>query len=124
VDLSYHLLADIVVLAHFGFVLFVVLGGLLVLRWPRLAWVHLPTAAWGAWVEFTGRICPLTPLEKALRRQAGEAIYSGDFVTHYVLPVLYPIGLTRTIQLVLGVTVVALNLAVYWLMLRRRGLRS
>jgi Protein of Unknown function (DUF2784) len=114
------LLAELVVLAHFGFVLFVVLGGLLVLRWPRLACVHIPAAAWGTWVEFTGRICPLTPMEKGLRLRAGEAVYSGDFVTHYILPVLYPSGLTRTIQLLLGLIVVALNLGVYGLLLHRR----
>ncbi|HEU4588785.1 MAG TPA: DUF2784 domain-containing protein [Gemmatimonadales bacterium] len=118
--MSYRLLADAVVLAHFGFVLFVVLGGLLVLRWPRVAWLHLPAAAWGAWVEFTGRVCPLTPLEHRFRLAAGEEAYAGDFVGHYILPVLYPAGLTRAAQLVLGVIVVGLNLGIYWLVLRRR----
>jgi hypothetical protein len=102
-------------------VLFVVLGGLLVLRWARLAWIHVPAASWGAWVEVTGRICPLTPLEKDFRLRAGEMIYAGDFVTHYVVPVLYPSGLTRNIQLALGVTVVVLNLALYAVVLHRRG---
>ena len=106
---------------HFGFAIFVVLGGLLVLRWPRVAWLHLPAAAWGAWVEFTGRICPLTPLEQRFRVAAGQEAYAGDFVGHYILPVLYPAGLTRSAQLVLGVIVVALNLGIYWLVLRRRG---
>jgi hypothetical protein len=99
----------------------VVLGGLLVLRWPRVAWLHLPAAAWGAWVEFTGRICPLTPWEQRFRLAAGEESYAGDFVGHYILPVLYPAGLTRSAQLVLGAIVVALNLGIYWLVLRRRG---
>ena len=93
------ILADLLVLVHFGFVLFVVAGGALVLRWPRLALVHVPAAIWGAWIELSGGVCPLTPWEKALRRQAGEAVYTGDFVGHYVLPVLYPSGLTRGLQL-------------------------
>ncbi len=121
----YAALADLLVLIHFGFVLFVVAGGLLVLRWPRLAWVHLPAAIWGTWIEFTGGVCPLTPLEKSLRAQAGEAVYAGDFVSHYVLPVLYPSGLTRSLQLALGVGVVVVNLAIYGaIALRRRRRRS
>jgi hypothetical protein len=80
---------------------------------PRLAWLHLPAAIWGAWIEFSGGICPLTPWEQTLRARAGEASYTGDFVSHYILPVLYPAGLTRGAQLVLGVLVVALNLAIY-----------
>ena len=107
-------MADLVVILHFAFVLFVVFGGLLVLRWPRLAYVHVPAAVWGAWIEFTGRICPLTPLENALRERAGEAGYSGGFIEHYILPILYPSGLTRTVQLVLGGLVVATNLGIYW----------
>ncbi|HEX2450159.1 MAG TPA: DUF2784 domain-containing protein [Gemmatimonadales bacterium] len=106
-------LADLLVVVHFAFVLFVAAGGLLVLRWPRLAWLHLPAAIWGAWIEFSGGICPLTPWEQTLRARAGEASYTGDFVSHYILPVLYPAGLTRGAQLVLGVLVVALNLAIY-----------
>ncbi len=116
-------LADLVVLVHFGFVLFVVLGGLLTLRWPGVRWLHLPAAAWGAWIEFTGRICPLTPLETSLRLRAGEAAYSGDFVREYVLPVLYPDGLTRPTQLALGLVVVGVNVLVYglgWARARRR----
>jgi hypothetical protein len=112
-------LADALVLLHFGFVLFVAAGALLVLRWPRLAVVHIPAAIWGAWIEFTGGICPLTPLEKSLRAQAGEASYAGDFVGHYILPVLYPAGLGRSIQLVLGTMVVLTNLVIYGVMLRR-----
>lgn len=107
------ILADLLVVVHFAFVLFVAAGGLLVLRWPRLAWLHLPAAIWGAWIEFSGGICPLTPWEQTLRARAGEASYTGDFVSHYILPVLYPAGLTRGAQLVLGVLVVALNLAIY-----------
>ena len=84
------LLADLVVILHLSFVLFVVFGGLLVLRWPRLAWVHLPAAAWGVAIEFTGGICPLTPLENWLREKAGEIGYADGFTEHYILPVLYP----------------------------------
>src|SRR3954468_21770064 len=109
----YRLLADGVVALHLGFVLFVVLGGLLTLRWPRVAWVHLPAAVWGAFVEFSSTICPLTPLENHFRRLGGEAGYSGGFIAHYMLPVLYPAGLTKGIQIALGVFVVLLNVTVY-----------
>ncbi len=107
------LLADLVVILHLSFVLFVVFGGLLVLRWPRLAWVHLPAAAWGAAVEFAGGICPLTPLEQWLRVEGGGLGYGSDFIERYVLPVLYPAGLTHNVQLVLGIVVVVINAAVY-----------
>jgi len=111
-----------VALTHFGFVIFVVLGGLLVLRWPRFIWVHLPCAFWGALIELTGCICPLTPLENWLRQTAGSEGYSGGFIEHYVIPVLYPIGLTRPIQIGLGVAVVVMNLAIYaWILRGRRG---
>jgi hypothetical protein len=113
-------LAEAVVVLHFAFVLFVVLGGLLVLRWPRLAWVHLPAAVWGGLIELTGLICPLTPLEKALREAGGLASYEGGFIAHYILPVLYPAGLTRGIQVALGVAVTLLNVVVYAAVLRRR----
>ena len=109
----YRLAADLVVLIHLSFVLFVLLGGLFVLRWPRLAWVHLPAVAWGAFIEFSGWICPLTPLENWLRTQSGEAGYEGDFIVRYVIPLLYPETLTHDIQLILGVIVVAVNLAIY-----------
>jgi len=115
----YRLLADLVVVLHLGFVLFVVLGGLLVLRWPRAAWLHLPAALWGAGIEFLHGICPLTPLENHLRRLGGEAGYSGGFVEHYVLPVLYPAGLGRGLQIGLGLFVVVLNLVVYTTVWRR-----
>src|SRR4029079_13615547 len=107
--------AHLRVVSNLGSVLFVVLGGLLVLRWPRLAWVHLPAAAWGAWVEFSSTICPLTPLENHLRHLGGEAGYSGGFIAHYIMPVLYPAGLNPRVQVVLGVFVVALNVGAYFL---------
>jgi len=119
-EISYRALADLVVVAHLAFVAFVVLGGLLVLRRPRLAWLHLPAAVWGVMIEFAGWMCPLTPLENAFRARGGEAGYSGGFVEHYLLPVLYPSGLTRGVQLVLGSIVLALNLAVYGALLARR----
>ena len=109
----YRVLADLVLVIHLAFVLFVVLGGLLVLEWSRLAIVHVPAAIWGALIEFTGWICPLTPLENSLRMRGGEAGYSGGFIQHYVQPTLYPAGLTRSTQLVLGSVVLLINLAAY-----------
>lgn len=109
----YRVLVDIVVVVHLAFVVFVVAGGLLVWRWPRLAWLHVPAAVWGALIEFAGWICPLTPLENRLRRLGGEAGYEGGFVETYVLAILYPSGLTRTHQIVLGALVLAVNFAVY-----------
>jgi len=102
-------------------VLFVVAGGLLVLRWRRVMLLHLPAAAWGALIEFQGWICPLTPLENWLRRRGGQAGYGGDVVEHYLLLVLYPTGLTRGIQIALGAIVLAINLGIYGMILRRRG---
>ena len=116
--------ADLVALIHIGFVVFVVGGGLLALRWPRVMWIHLPAAVWGAAIEFSGYVCPLTPLENWLRRRAGSEGYSGGFIEHYVLPVLYPEGLTRTVQIAMGVAVVVLNLGIYfWVLRRRQGRR-
>jgi len=116
----YGLLADAVLVAHFGFVLFVALGGLLVIKRGWIAWLHLPAAAWGAAIELGGWICPLTPLENHLREQAGEATYGGDFVARYLMPVVYPEGLTREVQFVLGSAVLVFNAAIYTLVVRRR----
>jgi hypothetical protein len=118
----YGLLADLVVGLHVVFVAFVVLGGLLVLRWPRVAYLHLPAAVWGAAIEFVGWTCPLTPLENWLRRRAGDSGYSSGFIENYLLPVLYPSALTRDIQLVLGLFVIVINLAIYGYVWRRRHL--
>ena len=116
----YRILADLTVTGHGLFVAFVVFGGLWVRKRPSVAWLHLPCAAWGILIEFRGWICPLTPLENHLRRLGGEAGYGGGFVEHYVLPILYPPGLTRDVQVALGVLVLGLNLAVYgWVMWRR-----
>jgi hypothetical protein len=117
-------MADLVVVVHFAFVLFVLLGGLLVLRWRRLAYLHVPAAVWGAWIEFTGGICPLTPLENSLRSAGGGAAYEGGFVNHYILPVLYPSALTQNIQFFLGCLVLGLNLGIYgYLLYRERSRR-
>ena len=120
VTLVYAVLANLVVIGHLAFVAFVVLGGLLVLRRPKLAWLHLPCAAWGALVELAGWICPLTPLEQSFRERAGMGSYATSFLEHYLIPLLYPGALTRGIQLGLGVGVVVLNVAVYALAWRRR----
>lgn len=106
-------LADLVLVVHLGFVVFVLAGGLLALRWRWVPWVHLPAAFWGAFIELSGGICPLTPLENRLRRAAGSSGYAGGFVEHYLLPILYPGSLTPTFQLVLGLLVIAVNVAVY-----------
>ena len=117
--MSYLLLADLVLALHTLFVVFVVLGGLLALRWRRAAFVHVPSALWGAWVALAGWICPLTPLEVALRQQAGEAGYAGGFLDQYLVPILYPGGLTRGIQIGLGCGVLVLNVAIYAVVTRR-----
>jgi hypothetical protein len=111
--------ADAVLVVHFAFVVFVALGGALVLRWPKVAWIHLPAVIWAALVEVNGWICPLTPLEVSLRKASGEAGYAGDFLEHYLVALLYPEGLTRETQIVLGIAVVAINVAIYAVVARR-----
>ncbi len=118
--MSASLLADAVLLLHALFVVWVVAGAVAVLRWPRLAWLHLPALAWGVWIEWSGGICPLTPLEQRLRRAAGEAGYDGGFVEHYVGGVLYPDGLTRELQFALGAALLAINVALYAAVVIRR----
>ena len=115
----FRLAADVTVVLHAAFVAFVVLGGLLSLRWRWLTWLHLPAAIWGITIELGGWICPLTPFENYLREHAGAAAYRGDFVEHYVLPLLYPARLTREGQILLGGLALAVNLFVYWRALRR-----
>ena len=112
--------ADAIVVIHLGFVVFVVLGGLLVLRRPWVAWLHVPAAIWGVLVEYADWVCPLTPVENYLRERAGLAAYPGDFIDHYVLPLLYPARLTRGTQLLLGSIGLAINGYVYWRVIRRQ----
>lgn len=112
--------ADLVVALHAAFALFVGLGALLAFRWRRLMWAHLPAAAWGVLVEFSGWECPLTPLENALRLRTGETAYSGDFIQHYVMPVLYPANLTRDTQLMIGSAALLVNVVMYGCLFRRR----
>jgi hypothetical protein len=118
--MGYRLLADAVLVLHLAFIAFVVAGGALVLARPRVAWLHLPAVAWAAYAEFTATICPLTPLENALRERADQSAYAGGFIEHYLVPLIYPPGLTARTQFVLGAIVVAINAAVYALAWRRR----
>jgi hypothetical protein len=118
--MPYRSLADLVVVVHTLFVVFVVVGGFLVLRWPRLVWAHVPALVWGVLIEYVGWICPLTPLENALRARGGEAGYAGGFLDRYLLPLLYPVGLTPHIQWVLGSVALGINVVAYALVLRRR----
>ena len=111
--MAYNLLADGVVLIHLAFVLFAVLGALLIIRWRKVLWLHLPAAVWAAWIEFSGKICPLTPLENWLRMRGGGSGYAGDFVGHYLMPILYPSGLTPKVQFILGGVVIGVNLIIY-----------
>lgn len=110
-----HIAADLVVLLHFLFICFVIAGGLLALKWPRILFFHFPAALWGMLIEFYGWICPLTPLEQYFRIRAGSAGYSVGFIEHYLLPVIYPAGLTRGIQIILGFVVILINLGIYTL---------
>lgn len=116
-------LADAVLVAHAAFVLFVALGGLLALKWPRAAWVHVPAALWGIAIEFAGWICPLTPLENRLRELAGESAYEGDFIARYLMPLIYPEGLTREAQIALGFAALGFNAGLYVIVWRRRRAR-
>ena len=120
----YKFLADLVVVLHSFFVLFVLLGGFLVLWKPSVAWYHLPAVFWAAWLEFSGWICPLTPLENLLRQKGGVAGYNVGFVEHYIVPILYPTSLTRQMQFTLGMIVLSLNIGVYFIVwMRMRKLR-
>ena len=117
---SARVLATAVVVVHMAFVVFVVAGGLFALRWPRLAWLHLPAALWGAMIALAGWICPLTPFENWLRVRGGAARYDTGFLERYLLPILYPGAMTRGLQIATGVIVVVINLLVYWRVFRRR----
>ena len=118
--MTFRVLADATVIFHIAFVLFVVLGGALVARWPRVAWLHLPAITWGVWVVFARRVCPLTPLENWFRRQCGGPIYTESFIDHYLVPVLYP-SFSREIQYGLGALVLVTNALIYLIVFRRRS---
>ena len=120
----YGWLADAVFALHLGFIAFAVLGAFCVLRYPRLAWLHVPAALWAVLIELFGWICPLTPLENALLRRAGETGYGEGFVAHYLVPLIYPAGLTPRIQLGIGLSVLALNAALYARIIRSAGARG
>ena len=120
----YRTLADLVALAHLAFITFAVFGGLLALIWRWVPWVHVPAVAWGAAVEFFGWFCPLTPLENLLRPASGSAGYSEGFIEHYLMPIIYPEELTRELQMLLGCALVVFNLAVYFVVWRRRRIRK
>ena len=105
--------ADFVVVFHFLFVMFVIFGGLIAIVWPRMIWLHIPAVAWAVIIELGGGTCPLTPLENELRRRQGSSGYEGDFIAHDILATLYPEGLTRTLQICLGLTAIVFNAAIY-----------
>ena len=114
--MHYRIAADVILAIHLGFIAFVMLGGLLGLRYRWAAFVHIPAAVWGAFVEISGRICPLTTLENSLRRSAGESGYPESFVEHYLIPIIYPAGLTRSVQLAFAGLVIIVNVVIYgWL---------
>jgi len=115
----YQIAAEVVVVIHFIFICFVITGGLLVLRWRWVAWVHLPVVVWGALVELMSWVCPLTPFENWLRRAAGGQGYTGGYIEHYLIPIIYPAGLTHEIQIMLGVFVIIINLIIYAVVFQR-----
>lgn len=118
--MKYSIAADAVMLVHFCFIAFALAGSFLVLRWFRVIWLHLPALAWGAWIEASGRICPLTPLENHFRELAGQTTFGEGFITHYLGPIIYPSGLTRSTQFMLLGILVAVNAIGYGLVIRKR----
>ena len=117
----FRILADITTIVHFAFIIFVIAGGVVVLRWRRVMWAHLPVVAYGILIEFLGWVCPLTPLEQSLRTMAGQTSYTGTFTEHYITPIIYPPGLSHSVQITLGLIVFAVNAAVYiWIFSHRR----
>lgn len=123
-QILYSLLADLLLLTHFAFIIFVLLGGLLMLKWPQVAWLHIPAALWGVLTELLSLPCPLTPMEKYFQRLAGDAPYEGDFIAHYLLPVIYPAALTPNIQILLGIIVIVVNIVIYTYVLTHMNQRG
>jgi len=119
----YQMLADIVFSIHFAFIIFVIFGGFMVLRWRWLMWFHIPAAIWGALIEFAGWICPLTPLENHLRMKGGAAGYQSSFVEHYIIPLIYPEALTRSTQVMFGLFVLIINMCIYGWMIYKQFLK-
>lgn len=113
-------LADLVLLVHLAFIVFVLFGGLLLQRWPRLVWLHFPAIIWVIFAEVAGWVCPLTPLENYLLMLAGGEMYQGDFIGRYLLPLVYPAGLTPTIRLILAAVVIVFNVIIYAVVVRAR----
>ncbi|MGR9037173.1 MAG: DUF2784 domain-containing protein [Gammaproteobacteria bacterium] len=117
------ILADLIVLVHFGFILFVIFGGFLVFKWRKLIWLHLPAAAWGALIEFAGWLCPLTTIENDLRTESGGD-YASGFIEYYLIPIIYPSALTREIQIVFGFSVILINVLIYRKLFLKRHLKN
>ena len=113
-------LSNLIVISHLLYILFVLFGALLLLRWPRLVWLHIPAVIWGILVEFMGWYCPLTPWENDLRRMGGATVYEGDFIAEYLLPLIYPAELTRELQILFGALVILLNVIIYGIVWYRR----
>lgn len=122
--MALRLAADAVLLLHAGFILLVVLGAALTAWWRWIPLVHLPAAAWGIFVELSGRVCPLTPLENSARVRAGQAGYSDSFIEHYLLDAIYPSGLTSQVQLTLAGVVIGVNVVIYGWLIHRRYLAT
>ena len=122
----YELVADGIVMLHMLFILFVVSGGFLALRWLKMVYLHIPAVVWGVYIEFSGAICPLTPLENWFRLKSGQIAYEGDFIERYIIPIIYPANLTRELQVTLGVCALLINLLAYGLLIsqRRKGGRK
>ncbi len=120
----YRFLADVVVCAHLAFIVFVLAGALLALKWRRVAWVHIPSAVWGMSTEFFGLWCPLTPLENWLRLNGGGARYEASFIEHYIMPIVYPAELTRGLQIAFGGAALVANAALYWIVSRRAASKA
>jgi len=119
--MGYQLLADAVLVVHLAFILFVVFGGFVAWRWRQWVWWHVPVLAWGIYIEISGTICPLTPLENKLRRLGGSAGFDGGFIDHYLLPLIYPPGLTQETQWILAFLLILLNSYAYFGLWKRRS---